>query len=191
MTSYWEFVFNEVPGDDLDIQPARKKKKVDHDFSTDTLTDVDYSSLHQYSGPYYSVNNESINTDDLAGSSMFYDLSWCHAEDFPQLCDDVSPIRVNSMAPNETMYDWPSGSAENGTPALSSQMTDGSVMDLSQSEFGCLDLISYDERSMIIADEDEDEDRCEDSIETLADGQVVGAERHDDFVPEICFGMVR
>lgn len=189
--SHWELVLNEVPRDDLDTQPARKKTKFDHDYSTVAPTDVGCSSLHQYSGPHYSVNNESINTDDLADSSMIFDSTWYHAEDFPQLWDDVSPICVNSMAPNETMYYWPSGSAEHQTPALSSQMTDDFVMDFSQSEFGRLDLIGLDEKPINIMDEDEDEDRCKDSNESLADGQVVGAERHDDLVPEICFGMVR
>lgn len=168
------------------MEPVRKKTKVEHDFSTVTLTDVGCSSLHQYSSSHYSINNGSINSYDLAGSNLFFDSTWC----YPEECwDTLSQINVNNVAQDQTIYDWPTGSAE---PALHAQMIDDFAMDAPQSQFGCLDLIAHGERLINSVDEDEDEDveNWENPNETPEDSQEAGAER-DEFVPEICFGMVR
>lgn len=120
---YWEPDLNEDTRDDLDGQPARKKTKVDH-FA---LTEFGCSSLDQYNSLHYGIDDGSINSHGLTGSSMFFD---------------------STRDPGEIVKNM-----------------DGDD------------------------DEDEDEDEREHTNETLKDGQVVGAER-DEFIPEICFGMV-
>lgn len=186
--SYWGLVSNEALTDDqdLDTQPARKKIRVDYDFSTVALTDAGCSSLNQYSSPNYSTINESINSHDLASTSYFLDPTRCHAEEFPRFPHYLSPRYVDSMVSN---YGWPSESLEQQAPALPSQMIDGFAVDCSQTDLRCLDLVNYFERPISIVDEDEDQDICEDSNESLVDGQEAGAPRRE-LVPEICFGMV-
>lgn len=187
---YWELDLNEATRDDLDRQPAQKKAKLDHDFSTVALTEFGCNSLDQYNSLHYGINDGSINSHGLAGSSMFFD-STRYPEEIVPFWDDLPSIHVDSMVPNETIYDWPSGSAENRGHILPGQMIDDFAMDFSQPEFNCLDLIAHGEMPVnnMDEDDDEDEDRWEDTNEILEDGQVVGAER-DEFVPEICFGMV-
>lgn len=190
--SHWELDLNEAPRDDLDRQPARKKTKVDHDFSTVALTEFDCSSLDQYNSPHYSINDGSINNHGLADSSLFFGSTNCYPEEIVPFSDNLPSIHVDSMVPNETIYDWSSGRAEHRGSTLPGQMIDDFPMDFSQPDFGCLDLIAHDEmlvNNNMDGDNDEDEDKCEDINETLEDGQVVGAER-DEFIPEICFGMV-
>lgn len=186
--SYWALVLNEALTDDqdLDTQPARKKIRVDDDFSTVTLTDAGCSGLHQYSSPNYSTINGSINSHDLANTSFLVDPTPCHAEEYPQFSHHLSPIYVDSMISN---YGGPSECLEHQAPALPSQMIDGFAMDCAQTDLGCLDLVNHVERPISIVDDDEDKDICEDFNESLVDRQEMGAQR-PALVPEICFGMV-
>lgn len=185
---YWELDLNEPPGDDIDRQPARKRAKFDHNFSTIALLDDGCSSLDQYSSSHYIVNNRSTNSPDLAGSCMFLDSTWGLPGETARVWDNLLPITVDSMVPANTIYEWPSGSAEHRAPAQPSKMADDLAMDFSQSEFSCLDLDFQAERPT--DNLYEDEENYEGANATLEDGQVAGAEQHQ-FVPEICFGMVR